>query len=480
MTPRPPMPHARFVLPACLAAAVLGALVCLWGAWCEFPSWAWNDLRLAPAFALRHGVNPYPLLGDGPLFTWIYGPVGLFVNLPATFAPSAQAAVQAACAINLLTVLSPLAIIFFGTPELRARGPAVPALALALAVLLTPRTTLLFQTADNTAVALGLLSCWWLARVAQPRGPRLAGAAALCALAIWAKQIAVFLPLAQLAYLWIASGRATALRYAGWVALFGLTALGAFAALFGFANLRLNLIEIPGRLPWAEPGPRLALRIWPLVQQVVLPALLLAAIAWRRRWPARTDTPGRLFQVSALAAGAMLPIGLAGFFKAGGDTNLLHALPYLLPAGLLLWLARDTAPAAGAALRLAGGLAAALALKAAELDPPPARPLTQHFAAAAELAAARPRALWFPQNPVLGLYLGGRLWHSEDGVYTRYLAGHRIREPDFRRHLPPELAGIVYPGIVADPFALALLPEFSRTVRVSYWNLHVRPAPPAP
>ena len=126
------MPNPRLI-PLALIAATLGALGCLWGAWCEFPSWAWNDVRLAPAFALRHGINPYPLLGEGPLFTWIYGPTGIFVNLPATFASTAQAAVQTACAINLLTVLGPPAIVFFGSEELRARGLAVPALALALA-----------------------------------------------------------------------------------------------------------------------------------------------------------------------------------------------------------------------------------------------------------------------------------------------------------------------------------------------------------
>lgn len=472
------MPNSRLI-PLALIAATLGAIGCLWGAWCEFPSWAWNDVRLAPAFAVRHGINPYPLIGEGPLFTWIYGPTGIFVNLPATLATTAKAAVQTACAINLLTVLGPLAIVFFGSAELRARGLAVPALALALATLLVPRATLLFQVADHSAIALGLLSCWCLARDAHPSGARLCAAAALCAFAIWAKQISVFLFLAQIVFLLVSGERTAAIRYAGWVALFGLAALGAFVGLFGFENLWLNLVAIPGRLPWTELWPRLAMRSWSLVAQVLLPLLVLLGI-WRKGWwPTKEREHGRFFQIAVLAAVAMLPIGLVAFFKIGGDTNSLHFSHYLLPAFLLAWLARDNSAIPAATFRLLAVVAIALAANAKYLTALPAHPRTRHFDSAVELAATYPHALWFPQNPVLTFYLDTRLWHSEDGVLTRYAAGHRIREPDFRRHLPPDLKGAVYPGTVDFPFAMPLLPEFNQTVRIPFWKLHLRATPPA-
>src|SRR5206468_655065 len=63
-----------WVLRLAVTAAALAAVACLWSAWCEFPHYAWNDMRLAPAFAVAHGINPYPDLGGGPLSTWIYGP----------------------------------------------------------------------------------------------------------------------------------------------------------------------------------------------------------------------------------------------------------------------------------------------------------------------------------------------------------------------------------------------------------------------
>jgi len=97
--------------------AAVAALAYLWLGWCAFPASNWNELRLAPTFALVHGVAVYPPADGGPLSTWIYGPVGLLVNLPATLASSATAAVQLAGLINLLTLILPLSVVCFGNAE---------------------------------------------------------------------------------------------------------------------------------------------------------------------------------------------------------------------------------------------------------------------------------------------------------------------------------------------------------------------------
>lgn len=460
-----------------LVAATLGALACLWTAWCEFPFYAWNDVRLAPAFAVRHGINPYPGLGEGPLFTWIYGPIGTFINLPATFAPTANSALHTASVINALTVLGPLALIFFSSAQLRSRGLAACGLAIALATLLVPKPTLALQVADHSAIALGLLSCWCIARVPRPRGIRLVAAAACCALAVWSKQITLLLLPAQVVYFMISGQRATVVRYVGWVALFGVAALGAFIALFGFDNLWLNLVDIPGRLPWAEFWPRFNMRPWLLVTQLLIPAILLLTV-WRTgHWPNRQSEHGRFFQLTVLAAVAMLPIGLLAFFKIGGDTNLLHSSHYLLPAFLLTWLVRDRSTTAAATMRLLAVLTVALGARAPDLGSLPTRAYTQHIDTAAVLTSAYPQALWFPQHPVFTFYADGRLWHSEDGVLTRNVAGYGLTQEDFRRHLPPKLKGVVYPAIVDFPFAMPLLTEFNRTFKVPYWKVHTRDAP---
>lgn len=455
---------------ASLVAAGAAGL-CVWTAWCEFPSFSWNDLRLGPAFALRHGIEVYPNLGDGPLSTWIYGPVGLLLNLPATWAGSALAAVQAAGVLNLLVVIVPLAIVLFRSTDLRARGAAPPALALSLAVLLLPRSTLMLQVSDHAAVGFGLLSSWCLARTAMLTTARLAGAAALVVLAIWSKQLAVFVVVGQLVYLWLAREYAAAVWYAVLVALASALALGAATLAFGWGNLWLNLVAIPGRLPWAEdPLHRLGLHAALLIGQYALPLLGLAVLRRTRFWPAHDTETGRYLRCSLCVSLALLPIGLASLLKYGGNTNVLHSWGHILPALLVLGLSRELPRPVLPAL---AALALALQLpRAPEWHFTPAR---EAYDRAAEIVAAHPGKTWFPTHPVISFYADGRLWHTHDGIVTRDLAGFGLREADFRRHLPADLQVIVHPRGMVAPVALQLLPEFNQAFTDGVWILHMRP-----
>lgn len=456
-----------------LFAAAAGAVACLWMAWCIFPCLAWNELRVAPAFALRHGINPYPPLGGGPLSTWIYGPVGIVADLPVTFATSPAGALHLASLITMLATIVPLAVIFFGSAELRARGRWAPWLALALGVLLVSDRNFLFQVPDESAIALGLLSGWCLTRRARPGAGALAVAAALCALAIASKQLAVFLVPAQLAYLWLGGNRANAYRYAAWLALFGVIGLVICIAAFGFDNLWLNLVAIPGRLPWADFAARFAVRPWILTGQVILPLAGLIALALARRWPDRATESGRFFHFAAFAFLTMLPVGLAAFFKIGGDTNTLHSWNYLLPGCLFAWFATDRLAGIGSA-RVLVVTALALGMHAKDLGSLPTHPLTEHFDDAAQLNATYPHAIWFPQNPLIGFYADQTLWHTEDGVRTRNLAGFAPRQADFRRHLPPNLQAIAYPQGEDPALTTALLSEFNRRTDLPHWILLTR------
>lgn len=474
-----PGASSKFTIRLALCAATAGALACLWTAWCLFPCLAWNELRLAPAFALRQGINPYPPLGGGPVTTWIYGPVGILVDLPATCAASPEGALHLASLITILAVLAPLAVIFFGSAELRARGAWAPWLALCLGVLLQSERNFMFQVADQSSIALGLLSGWCLARHPEPQTSSIVGAAALCALAIFTKQLEVFLVPAHLVFLLMGGHRVAAVRYLAWLALFSLVALVICAPAFGLANLWLNVVVIPGRLPWADFVARLAARPWILTAQVALPSLGLALL-WRiRRWPDGSPASGRFFHWTVLAYFAMLPVGLAAFFKIGGDANSLHSWNYLLPGCLLAWLATDrgaTIPAA----RLLGVTTLALVVHGMEFAALPIRPLTRHFEEAAQLNSAFPHAIWFPQNPIITFYADGNFWHVEDGVRTRNYAGFAPRQADFRRYLPANLQAIAYPTGEDLWLSMALLPEFSQKTVLPHWTLLTRPPPRMP
>lgn len=467
---------SRYVMLVALFVAATAAAACLWIAWCEFPVYAWNDVRLTPAFALCEGINPYPLIGEGPVFTWIYGPVGLFVNLPATLASSPLQALRIASGINALIVLGPLAFIILSSSELRARGWLPCALAFALGILFTPWPNLILQVPDHTAIACGLLSLWCLARRPEPNDARLAWVAALTSLAIWSKQIAIFLVVAQLTFFVMRGQRSLAWKYAICVSLFNLVVLVLFASIFGLSNLWLNLVEIPGRLGWADFLPRIKLRLGPIVWQILLPSLALLALWAAKRWPRRDSETIRFFQLGSLAYAAMLPIGLIALFKVGGDTNLLHSWDYLMPAALLWWLSTDLLPNKTIALTLA--ITAAALTARSDMWVFPKRPHVDHFIVAANLTAHYGNTIWFPQNPLITYFATGQLWHSEDGVSTRFLAGYGIKKADLKRHLPANLQAIAYPSVNTAPFSLPLLSELSQKNRIPYWVFYTRPAPP--
>ncbi len=451
---------------AAVTSAAAGAY--LWFGWCVFPLSNWNDIRLAPAFALRHGLSVYPAEGAGPLGTWIYGPLPLLLNLPATFAANAVDAVLAAGVINLLILVLPLGLLCTVLPGARLR-----LLAAALAVLCLPPRSLAFQVADHTAIACGLLGCWLLVRQATPSARAIVAAALCGVLAATAKQTAVLL-LPAFAIVLAGQGRATLLRFAFAAVLFAaVVGLGAIAA-FGWSPLWFNLVQIPARLPWAELMDKLGPR-WPQVLgYVVLPPLLWAFVTRSPFAPPAGSAAARLVRAAGIVYLALLPPGLLSFFKVGGDTNVLHGSFYLIPAALVAGLA--SAP--GAAFRTAAGLAVAvIGLRWTELRDLPPGPLTRVLAEAESLARVAPGTAWFPTQPVVTWYSDGRLYHAEDGLATRHLAGSGIGAAAFRRDLPPRLGTVVYPASHDQPFALQLLPEFRPAARLPAWTLYQPPAP---
>ena len=160
--------------------------------------------------------------------------------------------------------------------------------------------------------------------------------------------------------------------------------------------------------------------------------------------------------------------------------NSLYSASVLVPAFLLAWFTWNSAAMPSQSLRVLLVVAVVLAIRVKELSTLPGQPLTWHLNAVAPLAATFPHALWFPQNPVVGFYTDGKLWHSEDGLLTRNLAGYGIREATFRRYLPPNLKGVVYPPSASSSATMSLLAEYNQIVQFPFWTLHTRIKPSLP
>jgi hypothetical protein len=405
----------------------------LWTSYCVFPWADWNTIRLAPTFMLGSGQTPYPGLAGDALTTWIYGPVPLFTQLPATLAASTAPALLIADGTNLLWNLVPLALaIWAATKTSLDDAPGLRVWAFLLCLAVWPNSSLQYLQADNIAIAFGLVSNLLLTR-ARPGGAPAAMAALGAALAVWSKQTSLGLILAQLIWLLLSVGWRAAVRHALWGTLFGGSIGALFIARFGFAPLWLNLVEVPGHIPLCADLWQRTRELAPhLAGYVLLPAagvMVFRRSVWRRN---------SMWLLPALTWLCLLPTSVISVYKIGGTSNSLNGFLYLLvPASLALvvWIQRWNLRVASIGLAV---LAMVVSLQQLALSPRIAwQPLTQHLQEADELARQFPGEIYFPWNTLVTYFTDHRFYHAEDGIYTRHIAGFGSEATVLRRNLPP-------------------------------------------
>ncbi len=469
MTPTTPARHGWSLL-AAFGVAAAAVLAWLWLCWCLFPISVWNDVRLAPSFALARGVPFYTDFQTGAATTWMYGPLPVLLWLPAVLAPSAGAAVLAAGAINLLSTLAALVATCLLWPAPAGTGPGRAGrwAALLLVVALWPYAAWQYLQSDNLAVALGLVGNLIAVRQRGSAGAWLAAACAVAAVAC--KQTSLGIAAAQV--LWFAwtggrqAGLAHAARCAACAAAIGVVMLAVFPA----PALLANTFLVPGALPWApDPLGRVADMLPELLVQLALPALALAVFrrsVWRRE---------STLLLPSLAWLLELPPNAAAFMKFGGTLNSLHGFQLWLPAAALALIAA-LGRRHGVRLAAAGALLLAASLCLVRVERVKSwrwRPASDHYRQAGQLARLFPGAIWFPWNPLVTVYADGRFDHAEDGLCMRILAGHPLKEEHLRRHLPPRLRIIALPRGGTDwGVALREAPPGTTTETIGLWVLH--------
>ena len=469
----PAEPRANPLNPLLLAGVAGVIAFRLWTSVCFFPLAEWNHVRLAPTFMLWFGPTPYPGLNGGPLTTWIYGPVPLLLNLPAVLAHDTIPALLIAGIINLLAAILPATIAVFALA-----GPA-PARtdrfwALGLCLALWPNPSLQYIQADNWAIAFGLLSNVLLLH--SRGGPGiLPGLAGLCAaLAVWSKQTALGLVLAQLLWLGWTVGFRETVRYGSMCAAFGLALGAGFIAWFGFDALWLNLVHIPGHLPFVTDPLARTFDFWMhLSGYVVLPAAVLI-VARRVIWT--RDSRWLLPMLSWLC---LLPGGLVATYKLGGATNSLNGFLYLLPVGavsVVAALRRFTPRAAGP--WLAAGTIAVLTQQLATAPLLPLRPMTGQLVEAGQLAHQFPGRIYFPWHPLVTFFSEHRFYHAEDGLNTRHLAGLPLDPAIARRDLPPAWSMTALPGWREEGNYKQLQPPTAQLGFRGKWSVYLWPTAP--
>ena len=426
-----------------LGAGGLLLVMRLWMSLCFFPISGWNNIRLTPSFMLRFGPTPYPGLDGGPLTTWIYGPVPLFLNLPATFAFDAAAALIIAGVINLLIAVVPTGFVLFASsPSPQTARWTDRAWAFLVCLALWPNSSLQYIQADNAAVGFGLVANFLLQRSCDRSWIQLLPAAICAALAVWSKQTSLGLIFAQVLWLGVSSGGRASINYTLACAACGFALGGIFVAWFGFDGLWLNLVKLPSAIPfWADLRARTTGLGLHIAGYVLLPALALV-IARRAVW--KRDSPWLL---PALTWLCLLPLGLVSIYKIGGTANSLNGFIYLLPAAALAlvtalrpWQSRLTTAL------LASGVAATILVQINLSTTRSMRPLTEPLNQADYLASRFSGQIYFPWFPLVTYYSEHHFYHAEDGLYARYTAQLAPTRAAALRNLPARWSITVFFG----------------------------------
>lgn len=453
----------------------------------------WNDARLAPAAGLLRGYGLYVGPGEsGPLWSWIYGPVGPLAYLPVAWLPTPALAVAAGLAWT--------ALLYFGAARCvlaraaSARGLALHAafVAFALASLHEPAMRGQAFWIHVDAPALAFASAGALAIASAERRARarcIAASAAACALAIATKQPMLGLPVGIALFLARASGARSAFAFLGGTALAFAAIAGAAAALEGAEAVWQSAVAIPLAHPWQWGGGASALaRASGEWCAKALPfALPLLFDLPSLRASGASDAPARRSRALLVAIALALAItGIATRVKIGADANAHGFSLFFLAiaaAGALAdaaagararTLARAAIAAALAALAIAGAPAIARAPQTLRALP------TNPERTGAALARTHPGRIYFPSHPLIALLVDGHPTHVSYALYDRALAGVPVPDALLRAHLPRELERVALFGVRED-FALAQLaiagPPSSEPDLPGWWIYSRAPAP---
>jgi hypothetical protein len=98
---------------------------------------------------------------------------------------------------------------------------------------------------------------------------------------------------------------------------------------------------------------------------------------------------------------------------------------------------------------------------------------------------AHPGQAYFPWYPMARLLAKGRLYHFDNGVFRRWVAGYPPSRDHFRAHVPPDLRFVAYRSHNLDRFdhagddklRRAYLSEYSRKIKLPElpgWVVYVK------
>jgi hypothetical protein len=461
--------------------------------WVRAPANSWNGTRLAPLMGLKYGYPLYSTIDRGPILPTIYPPGAYLPFAPALLASTPTAAILIAeTLVMVYFFLTPSLVLLAGSGQ--QPGWVVTGLwgwccfaGLALRNATTSYHLSSVHADAPCLAAMGMACALLYLSKSAPGWKTLLGSATCAVLAVWCKQTALPVLVALPLYILLAWGWRRCVVYTLLIAVVGALVSAAFVLAIGADVLRWHLITIPGSHSFDPPGLRgiweAAAKAAPLIR---VPCVLMAGIVIVQCWP----RVGRAASSQAWLAENrwaiflwlgvfLLPTGLLGLAKLGGDVNNLHctyfwicaivafvvetvraepsaerALPWVRPAVLLVMLGLTTW---GGLRMVRGGLDLPDRLRQLPINPQQA---------AYAFAKAHPQQAYFSWNPLSMLLAEGKLYHHDyavaDWVYAHHPPSRARLEADF----PSAMRWMIIQPIEEQKYLRRVFPEFSRRVKL--------------
>ncbi|HEX8202124.1 MAG TPA: hypothetical protein VF590_16735 [Isosphaeraceae bacterium] len=471
------------------------------------PSWEWNNVRLAPAFALARGLEIYSRPGRGAALSTMYGPISAVAYLPATLASSPTVALLVGCGLSLGYYFLPV-VALYAIASRRGRSPS-PSWGEASATEPGDGSTasFLYAFAVFGIVSLDLPSLNYSAGRVHADAPALGLAMAACGallagrdgasaalawLSVLTKQ--TMLPIVAVLPIWVllTAGRRAFGRYLLRLALAGGLLLAATLAWFDARALAFNVLTVPGRYPWKGRFPTNLMHAeLGLLREclIFLVALIAGAVPRRSRGDGGGGPPRRRrlaenpWCLLGIVGVAMIPVSVLGFVKEGGVENCYSPTTYFLAAAFVLMAAqllrpdRRVGPPRRGVRRLLETLTIAgvsvylvIVVQAVTIHVIGlrlVRPRVNRPQVASDYLRRHPGAAYFPGQPLAHLMAEGRLYHFLGALHERRAAGIPVGEGLARAHVPPGFETVCYSTATTETYGDELRREFLRDYSVA-------------
>lgn len=470
---------AILVMAASVLATQLGII--LWA-----PHYHWNHARILPVELFVRGYPLYTEDSMGVVNGNVYGPYAHWFYLPVTFFTDPDVKVMIGSALTALVLSLPAFLLLSESFSSFAEGRLNRWLGFVVFLLFTQSVEplrMVFRCihADAPAIGLAALALYFALRHIRT-GDRgfLIASCAIAAIAVWAKQNAVVIvPLLPL-LIWRFRGRS-----AGITAGLTMLGVGLIVSLLTillcrqFTAIYLNLWVIPGSHPWlpniyGEGFPRLfaflgaggqrlqilteaGIQLLEQFKPLLAAGFLTGVAGWFLNKSNPLGLPRHLLP-ALLAAGCLLiPMGLLGRVKVGGDLNsfgfplyfltlaiVVLLIPVLqvvikkirLPQGAWFSLILVVVMAAGgarvASRRLGRSLSWACLPQWGEAE---AVAHIKRFGGTA----------YFPWHPLAHMLAEDQAYHFQYGIFDRDLAGRPVSRVHYAAGIPEQATTFVVP-----------------------------------